>query len=147
MTLQHVLSLLLLSQTLRELHGSWQPPSPLPSTLLCPAFLFHVHACVALSSANRILRGGRPHKSGGRLLALSSGHSSICRSVLKHSHLWQESEGCSGQYVCQALTGLPLQPLSTSALLSWGFGIQKVFICSPSSGGQIVHFQLQLLLL
>lgn len=114
---------LLMSQILRG--AAWAQGS---CPLLFPAFLFHMHACAAFSSANRILKGGWPRKSRGWLLALSSGHLNICRSVLKHFDLWQESEGSSGQYVCQVLAGLPLQSLCTSALPSWGFGIKKLFV-------------------
>lgn len=127
--LQHVLCLLT-SQTLKGAAWAQSSLSACCQALCCSQHLCFtpcLHACVALSSANRILKGGRPLKSccvalQADCLHAPSAHLSSCRSILRNVLTCLRGLKASVGSICASnvLAGLPLQSMCNSALLGLG---------------------------
>lgn len=142
MPLQHVLCLLT-SQSLKGAAWAQSSLSVCCQALCCSQHLCFtpcLHACVALSSANRILRGGRPLKSCCVALQVDclhapSAHLSICRSILRNVLTCLRGLKASVGSICQQGTRRAPPAVNVQQCIA-GFGdlaLKRCF-CSPSSG-------------
>lgn len=136
MPLQHVLCLLT-SQTLKGAAWAQSSLSACCQALCCSQHLCFtpcLHACVALSSANRILRGGRPLKSCCMALqvdcmlplpiSVSAEVSSEMCSPVSGARRLQLGVSVPARYS----QGSPCSQCATVHCWVWGFGIKKVVL-------------------